>query len=217
MSYCKSPGFDYIQGFWLKRFNSLHQTIAYILNNELKSAFIPEWMVESCTVLDQKDPYKGNAVSNYRSIACLNLLWKLLTGILIDKLYEHIENQDLFPEEQKGCRQRSLGTKDQVPIDKTVIKNCKRRKTNLNMTWMDFRKAYDTVPHSWVIKLLELLEYCKNIVNLLKETIRDWKTNLICSNTDLAAVKINRGIFQRWPIVTITVCSIPTANDTSIA
>ena len=120
--YCKSPGLDYIQGFWLKRFNSIHQKIAYILNNELKSAFIPDWMVESRTVLDQKDPTKGNALSNYRSIACLNLLSKLLTGILVDKLYEHLENQDLLPEEQKGCRQRSLGTKDQLLIDKKVIK-----------------------------------------------------------------------------------------------
>ena len=36
----------------------------------------------------------------------------------------------------------------------------------------------------------------KNIVNLLKETMKNWKTNLICSNTDLGAVKINRGILQ---------------------
>ena len=36
----------------------------------------------------------------------------------------------------------------------------------------------------------------KNIVNLLKETMKNWKTNLIYSNTDLGAVKRNRGIFQ---------------------
>ena len=80
-----------------------------------------------------KDPTKGNAVGNYRPIACLNLLWKLLTGIITDKLYEYIENQDLLPKEQKACRHRSRGTKDQLLINKAVIKNCKRRKTNLNM------------------------------------------------------------------------------------
>ena len=80
-----------------------------------------------------KDPTKGNAVGNYRPIACLNLLWKPLTGIITDKLYEYIENQDLLPIEQKACRHRSRGTKDQLLINKAVIKNCKRRKTNLNM------------------------------------------------------------------------------------
>ena len=60
----KSKGLDYIQVFWLKRFSSPHQTIADILNNELQSAFIPEWMVERCTVLIQKDSTKSNAVVN---------------------------------------------------------------------------------------------------------------------------------------------------------
>ena len=108
----KSPGLDYIQEFWLKIFSSLHQTIADIPNNVLQSASIPEWMVESRTVL--KYPTKGNTVGNYRLIACLNLLWKLLTGIISDRLYEQLENQNLLPEEQKDCRRRSRGTKDQI-------------------------------------------------------------------------------------------------------
>ena len=91
-------------------------------------------MVESCTVLIQKDSTKGNAVGNHRPIACLNLLWKLLTGIMTDKLYKHLENQDFLPEEQKGFRRRSCDKKDQLLIEKKFIKNCKRRKTNLNMT-----------------------------------------------------------------------------------
>ena len=168
MPYWKSSGLDYIQELWLKTFNSLHQTIADILNNELQSVSIPEWTLESRTELIQKDPTKGNALGNYRSIACLKLLQKLLTDIITDKLYEHLENQDLLPEEQKGYKQISRGTKDQLFIDKAIIKNCKRRKTNLNMTWIDFRKAYDMVPHSWMIKSLELVGAAKNIVNLLK-------------------------------------------------
>ena len=43
------------------------------------------------TVLIQKDPTKGNAVGNYRLIACYNLSWKLLTGIITVRLYEHPE------------------------------------------------------------------------------------------------------------------------------
>ena len=85
----------------LKRFSSLHQKIADILNNKLQKASVPEWMMESRSVLIQKDPTKGNVVGNYRPIACLNLLWKLLIGITTDKLYEHITNQDLLAEEQK--------------------------------------------------------------------------------------------------------------------
>ena len=51
------------------------------------------------------------------------------------KLYQHLENENLLLEEQKGCRHASRGNKDQLLIDKAVIKNCKRRKTNLNI-WL---------------------------------------------------------------------------------
>ena len=103
MSNWKSPRLDYIQGIWLRRFSSFHQTIAEILNNELQSASILGWMVKSRTVLIQKEPTKGNPVGSYRPIACLNLVWKLLTGIITDKLYERLETQNLFPEEPERC------------------------------------------------------------------------------------------------------------------
>ena len=81
----------------------------------------------------------------------------------------------------------------------------------MNMAWIDFRKACDMVPHSWMIKSLELVGAAKNIVNLLKETMKKWKTNLICSNTDLGAVKINRGIFpgDSWSPLLFVVSLLP--------
>ena len=94
-------------------------------------------------------------------------------ALQLNKLYEHLENQDLLSEEQKGCRRRSRGTKDQLLRDNGVIKNSKRRRTNLNMAWIGFRKAYDMVPHSWMIESLKLVVAAKNTVNLLKETMKN--------------------------------------------
>ena len=57
------------------------------------------------------------------------------------------------------------------------------------MAWIDFRKAYNMLPRSGVIKSLEVAGAAKNIVNLLKETMKNWKTNLFCSNTDKKVLK----------------------------
>ena len=43
--------------------------------------------------------------------------------------------------------------------------------------------------NSWMIKSVELAGAAKNSANLLKETMENWKTILICSNADLGAVK----------------------------
>ena len=47
-------------------------------------------MVKGRTVLIQKDSAKGTEASNYRPIACLSLMWKRLTGIFADKIYDHL-------------------------------------------------------------------------------------------------------------------------------
>ena len=54
-----------------------------------------------------------------------------MTGILAERMYSHIETENVLPSEQKGCRKGSPGTKDQLLIDKTVLRDCKRRHTNL--------------------------------------------------------------------------------------
>ena len=50
---------------------------------------------------------------------------------LNEVMYEYLEG--ILPEEQKGCRGRSRGTKDQLLINKAIIKDCKKRRTNLAM------------------------------------------------------------------------------------
>ena len=31
-------------------------------------------------------------------------MWKLLTSVIADKVYAHLDQERLLPEEQKGCR-----------------------------------------------------------------------------------------------------------------
>ena len=75
-------------------------------------------------VLLLEDKSKVNKMSNYKLITCLPFMWKLLRGIAADEIYNHLEVNDLLPEEQKGCRRNSSGTNDQLLIDKTVMENC---------------------------------------------------------------------------------------------
>ena len=108
-------------------------------------------------VLCVKERSKGNPASNFRPISFLPLVWKLLTGMLSEQLYEHIYTNDMLPSEQKGCRKETRGTKDQLLIDRMVLKNCKRRHTNLAMAYVDCKQAYDVIPHSWILKSVQLV------------------------------------------------------------
>ena len=109
----------------------LHPRLQLHLQECVHQGNVSEWMVRGRMVLIQKDPKKDTQANNYRPIACLPIMWKLLTGIMGEKLYQHLERNGLLGDEQKGCRKGSRGTKDQLLVDKAFLKNCRRRLTNL--------------------------------------------------------------------------------------
>ena len=79
-------------------------------------------------MLSQKDPLKRNSVENFRPIICLLLMWKLLTGVFSEDMHCFMENENLLAEEQKSCRRKSRVTKDKLLIDKTILKDCGKKK-----------------------------------------------------------------------------------------
>ena len=113
-----------------------------------------------------------------------------------EKLYKHPVDNNLLPDEQKGCRKRSRGTKDQLLIDKTILREVKRVKRNLAVGWIDYRKAYDMVPHSWIREVLTSLKIADNISDFLINSMVGWSTTLTSNGENLGDVDINRGIFQ---------------------
>ena len=101
----KAPGPDGVQGYWIKKLTALHEKIAVQMNEIVSGrALIPLWVTTGRTVLCQKGPRNGNAVDNYRPITCLPIMWKPMTGIIADNLYKMLEESDILPMEQKGCR-----------------------------------------------------------------------------------------------------------------
>ena len=105
-------------------------------------------------MLIQKDKAKRNIVSNYWPIKCLSLKLKLLTGILADKIYDYLEKAMLLPEEQKGCRRKQKGVTDLFFDDKMTLWEVQIRKKNLEVAWIDYKKAYDMILHFWIVECL---------------------------------------------------------------
>ena len=201
----KSPGPDLVQGFLLKSSSSLHERVRLQLKECLDSGFVPSCLTRGRTSLLQKDKSKGNVASNYRPITCLPLMWKLLTGVIADQIYAHLDQEKLLPEEQKGCRKGSRGTNDLLYIDRGVIKENKSRNKNLAMAWIDYKKAYDMVPHSWIIECLDLFGVAENIKSLLVNSMEKWKVMLCSGNSELGEVEIKRGFSRRF-FIPFSVC-----------
>ena len=119
-----------------------------------------------------------------------------MTRILADKMYSHLDRKNLLPSEWVGCHKGSCGTKDQLLIDKTLLRDCKRRDFNLAMAWIDYIKTYDMVPHSWISECFETLAIPNNVRDFLNNNVKSWKLELNRSEKKLGEIDIRRGIFQ---------------------
>jgi len=120
-------------------------------------------MVLGRTNLVIKDELKGAEVQQHvcqRPSNCSRVSWR--SGVCTSRLKWL---------ELEGCRRCTRGTKDQLLIDKMVIKTCGRRHTNLNMARIDCKKAYDMVPHTWIPASVTIVDLAGNIKRLVKNTM----------------------------------------------
>ena len=99
-----------------------------------------------------------------------------------------------------GCKRGSYGCKDQLFINRVIIEYCKDRHRNLSMTWIDHRKAFQNVPHDWLINALRLYKISPTIVSFIKFCMFLWTTNLLLTHENVTRrsnkIGIDCGIFQ---------------------
>ena len=59
-----------------------------------------------------------------------------------------------------------------------INRDCRRRNKNLSIAWIDYQKAFDSVPHSWVEKSIALVGVNSKIVRFRKLSMEKWNTRL---------------------------------------
>ena len=87
-------------------------------------------------------------------------------------------------------------------ISKAIYEDCRRRNKNLSIVWIDYQKAFDSVPHSWVEKSIGFVEVNSKIVRFCKLSMEKWNTRLILKTKQEVMqsqpIQIRRGIFQGY-------------------
>ena len=70
----------------------------------------------------------------------------------------------------------------------------------MNMIWLDYKKAYHSVPYAWIIEALRLAKIPDNIIAVIQNLISKWQTELnipaINGNVRIGKILYKKGIFQ---------------------
>lgn len=196
----KAPGTDNIHNYWYKKFTTAYPVLYNHINEFIKSPdTMPHYISQGITHMIAKDNDLSNP-AKYRPITCLQTIYKIITSCISRLVSKHLTHNGLLAEEQKGCRKFSQGCKEQLLIDSVAMKQALKNKTNLHTMYIDYRKAYDSVPHSWLIHVLHLYKIHPSIISFLEVTMQHWKTKLSIKNKneniETDEISIKRGIFQ---------------------
>ena len=168
-----------------------------------------QWFTEGILYLLPKSN-ETNIPKNYRSITCLSTMYKILTSIVTERTYNFLDTNNILPSEQKGCKKGSYACKDQLLINKMLLVNSRSCHRNLSTAWVDYRKVFDSVPHTWILKVLQKYIIFSTILNFLTTSMKEWKTKLYRNysqgSTNCKNIRVKCGIFQADSLSPLLFC-----------
>lgn len=197
----KAPGLDKVQNFWYKRFSTVHSKLSKLFTECLLHPHIfPTTLTQGITyLLPKRGSFQGDP-ANGRPITCLPTLYKLLTACINNLIYQHLEKNNIIAEEQKGCIKGAKGCKEQLTIDQVILEQASKNSRNLNAGYIDYQKAFDSLPHSWLIEILRIYKVSPTVISFLEAIMKHWKTTIQVSNNNIThrtnTIRISKGIYQ---------------------
>ena len=95
-------------------------------------------------------------------------------------------------------------------MSKVIYEDCKTRRKNLSVAWIDCRKAFDSVPHRWIEKSTVLGRVNSKIVRFCKSSME-----METGGMESKPIKIQRGAFQGDSLSPLLLCKalIPLTNE----
>ena len=77
--------------------------------------------------------------------------------------------------------------------------NNNNNNNNNNIAWIDYQKAFDSVPHGWVEKSTELVGVNSKTVRFCKLSMEKWKTRLFLNKAGSNAVTTHSNTKRNIP------------------
>ena len=68
------------------------------------------------------------------------------------------------------------------------------------MAWIDYKKAFDSLPHTWIVTVMKMYQICPTIRQFMEASMKEWKTKMWLNHTEghvkRGTLAIKQGILQ---------------------
>ena len=162
----RAPGEDKITSDMLKADPSTSALVlADLFNQVWEEEKVPEMWKKGIIV---KLPKKGDLseCNNWRGINLLSVPGKIFCRIILQRLKQSIERT--LREEQSGFR-KDRSCADQIFVLRTIVEQSLEWNSSLYINYIDFEKAFDSIHHPSLWKILEAYGFPQKVINILRD------------------------------------------------
>ena len=191
----KSPGPDKIYPIILKELHDeLKVPLTYLFKLSLKEGKLPsDWKHAEVTAIFKKgiktDP------GNYRPVSLTSIICKILESFIRDAIQTHMEENKLYTTCQHGFRQKKSCTSQLLEVMEDFTSFLDKRE-DFDVIYLDFKKAFDSVPHERLLLKLNGYGISGSILNWIRSFLEDRTQRVRVDSEFSSTTKVTSGIPQ---------------------
>ena len=178
------------------------KVLTILLNLLWSTSFVPDDMNISAlvSILKKGDP---TLPGNYRGISLIESLSKILITLISRRLTRILERVGIFIKGQCGFRLREEAVAQALALHETI-----KRRMNVGLStyalFLDYQKAFDTVPHEGLFRKLQNLGITGKMLNFIKALYANSTVQVRSNDGSYAtSFRLLRGVRQGCPLSSI--------------
>jgi exonuclease III len=193
---CKetAPGPD---GITYNFYRKLWPIVGHIILESWKfsvdTGILPPSHLDSALTLIPKDGKDGREIKNWRPITLTNCDAKIITKALANRMSKHI---DSIVDQSQTAYVPGRSVMDNIRCNMFLKDYCKKNKIDGVLTSLDAKKAFDSVSHEYIGKILEAYGFGENFKKYFKTLYNKITVRVLVNGHFSDKIKIGRGVKQ---------------------
>lgn len=193
-----APGQDRVEYRHLRLVDKTCQILASIFARCFAEKDMPDpWKTATTILIHKKGPTED--VSNFRPIALMSCIYKLMMAILARRISKWSIDNDLLSPEQKSARP-SEGCYEHGFLLHSLVGDARRHQKKLFLSWLDLRNAFGSVTHDAVFTTLEHMGFPPAMIQLIQNAYTNATTTIRTGACLTSAIPIHARVKQGCPL-----------------